>query len=142
MERPNTPIPEHHIPRSHYTTPIKAKVQGAAEYYQAKGLPYNKQDIFRIFKVSKTRGYEILCSNPRRFHNHPYLKETRGRPHIVTDEHRREMDKILKHKSIYSGRGLTWEQLGYKVGLDTCARTIQREMGTLHWSKCIACQRG
>ena len=38
---------------------------------------------------------------------------------------------------------MTWDTLGYEAGLvNVSARTIQRAMGSLHYYKCVACQKG
>ena len=44
----------------YHDTPTKAKVQGAVEFCERMGIPYYKNNVFRMFNVSKTRGYEML----------------------------------------------------------------------------------
>jgi len=35
-------------------------VQGTVSFLEAKGIPFSKEDVFRHFEVSYTRGYEML----------------------------------------------------------------------------------
>ena len=51
------------------------------------------------------------------------------------------MEKILEEEGM-EARGLTWEQLGYEVGLDCSERTVKNAMGTMDYHKCIACRKG
>ena len=36
--------------------PVKAKVKGAVEFMEAKGIPFFKEDVFRYFGVSHNQG--------------------------------------------------------------------------------------
>jgi hypothetical protein len=48
------------------------------------------------------------------------------------------MDQISQDYGI-DGRSLTWEQLGFEVGVeDVSGQTIQRYMGTMGYRKCLA----
>lgn len=61
MDRQETsPILEPREYRQHYSTPIKAKVQGAAELCEAEGLSIPCERIFNLFNVSHQAGYDIL----------------------------------------------------------------------------------
>ena len=51
------------------------------------------------------------------------------------------MERILEEEGI-EARSLTWQQLGYEVGLDCSGRTIQRAMGTMDYHKCVSCKKG
>lgn len=51
------------------------------------------------------------------------------------------MERILETEGI-EARSYTWDQLGYKVGLEYLGRTVQRAMGTMDYHKCIACRWG
>lgn len=127
----------------HHDTPTKAKVQGAVEFCDRMGIPYHKEDVFRTFNVSHRRGWDMLhpSSSSRRFANDGEKEETRGRKSLVSPQKVREMERILEEEGM-EARGLTWEQLGYEVGLDCSGRTIQRVMGTMDYHKCIACKKG
>ena len=75
----------------------------------------------------------------RRKHNDPD-EEPRGRKNIITPKQIREMEKVLEEDGI-EARALTWEQLGYEIGLDCSVDTIRRAMGSMEYHKCIACRR-
>jgi hypothetical protein len=52
------------------------------------------------------------------------------------------MDQIPQDYGI-DGRSLTWEQLGFEVGVeDVSGQTIQRYMGTMGYRKCLAWKKG
>ena len=59
-----------------HTTPTKAKVQGAFEYAQAKGLLHSKQDVFDFFGVGRTQGYAML-NDIELIREHPPRKDGR-----------------------------------------------------------------
>ena len=124
------------------TTPIKARIQGAVEFLEKKGIKGLNEDVFRANGVSHATGYRILkSSNPRTQINDPTRKETRGRKKVNTPEQIREMEMILENEGL-EGRGLTWEQLGMEVGIEATKLTIKNTMGSLDYHKCLACQRG
>lgn len=127
----------------HHDTPTKAKIQGAVEFCEKQGIPFFKEDVFRTFGVSHAKGYKILNENEssRRRHNNFEAKETRGHPTKITPKDIREMERILEEEGI-EARALTWEQLGYEIGLEVSGRTIQRAMGIMDFHKCIACKKG
>ena len=106
-------------------------------------IPYFKEDVFQTFNVSHRQGWEILHDNSssRRSHNDSNQEETRGRKSLITSRKIREMERLLEEESI-EARALTWEQLGYEVGLNCTGRTIQRAMGTMDYHKCITCRKG
>jgi hypothetical protein len=54
------PAFETHEYHKEYLTPWKAMVQGTVSFLEAKDIPFFKEDVFRHFKVSYTRGYEML----------------------------------------------------------------------------------
>ncbi len=131
-----------HEPQKHHPTPTKARLKGAIEFCEAQGLEYRKEDVFNTFEVPRRTGYRLLKeTSTRRLQNNPELAETRGRKSVVTQDQIREMEKILETEGI-EGRGLTWEQLGMEASVDTCGRTIKNVMGTMHYCKCIACNKG
>ena len=81
----------------HYDTPTKAKVQGAYEFLQKKGLSYDPREIFDTFGVTHRTGYRIIkpeASSRQRAHQS--LIETRGRKHKMTAEQAREADHLLQ----------------------------------------------
>ena len=142
--RPHTPNIETRALLAHYSTPTKASVWAAVHFADRMKLPYYKEDIFRTFNVSRTRGYEMLRNedfSSRQLHNNPDHKETRGRKSLISSVKIREMERILEEEGI-EARSLTWQQLGYEVGLDCSGRTIQRAMGTMDYHKCVSCKKG
>ena len=60
MKRSTTHIHDNYKPHKQFETPRKAKVQGAVEFFEKQGMEYFKNDVFRTFNVSHTRGYEYL----------------------------------------------------------------------------------
>jgi hypothetical protein len=74
-------------------------------------------------------------------HNDKSLEESRGRKSLISKDKLKEMEYILETEGI-AGRAMTWQQLGLEIGLDVSGRTIQRALGSLEYSKYIACQRG
>jgi hypothetical protein len=75
---PPPPLPpqEAREPLQHYTTPIKAAVLSTVSFLDAHDIPYEKQQVFDHFRVSRRQGYLIFKDrNPRRI----IEKETRGR---------------------------------------------------------------
>ena len=127
----------------HIETPTKAKIQGAVEFCEKQGISYHKEDVIRTFDVERTRGYAYLRegASSRRHHNNSDVSEVRGRHKIVTPKLIREMERLLEEEGM-EARALTWEQLGFEVGLDCSGKTIQRIMGTMDYHKCIACRKG
>ena len=55
-----TLIMELHKDQKHHPTPNKAKIKGACEYMDAKGIPYSKRDVFDYFDVKERTGYRML----------------------------------------------------------------------------------
>ena len=109
-------------------------------------IPYFQEDVFRTFNVSHRRGWEFLrdnspSSSSRGRHNDSNQEETRGRKGLITPRKIREMERLLEEEGIET-RALTWEQLGYEVGLDCTGRTVQRAMGTMNYHKCVSCRKG
>ncbi len=138
---PRTMEPEDHY--NHHDTPTKAKVQGAIEFCERMNIPYFKNDVFKTFGVSKHQGYQMLQpeASARRRNNDPEHEETRGRKSLISDKDIREMERVLESEG-FEARALTWEQLGFEVGLECSGDTIKRAMGTMNYHKCIACMKG
>ncbi len=51
------------------------------------------------------------------------------------------MERILQEEGI-EARAMTWEQLGYEVGLECAGQTVKNAMGCMTYRKCIACKKG
>ena len=153
MNRSTVHNRDDHKPGSSYETPRKAKVQGAVEFCEKQGIEYFKSDVFCTFNVKPREGYHYLRSgnssnnyeqddhSSRRLGNNSDEEETRGRHSLVTPAKIREMERVLETEGM-EARSLTWEQLGFEVGLEVSGRTIERAMGTMDYHKCIACLRG
>lgn len=140
MERPKTPEYGSSESRMHIPTPIKSKIKGAVEFCDRMGISYFKEDVFRIFNVGHAAGWRALSGQSRRHHNDSTISENRGRHSLVTPEKIHEMEKIIQEEG-FEARALTWEQLGYEVGLEFSGRTIQKAMGTMNYHKCVACRK-
>jgi hypothetical protein len=101
-------------------------------------IPYYKNDV-----RSMCQNDEMLRpdSSSRRRHNDPEEEETHGRKGLITPQHIREMEKILEEEG-FEARALTWEQLGFEVGLECSGKTVKRALGTMDHHKCVACRKG
>ncbi|KAL0933239.1 HMG box protein [Colletotrichum truncatum] len=77
---------------AHYDTPRKARLRGAYEFLEAKGLKYKKKELFSHFGVSERIGRRLLAEDisdataDRRRHNNPTFPETRGRKKLSSNE--------------------------------------------------------
>lgn len=98
---------------------FRAKVRGLVQFCERTGIEYVKKDLFRTSNVSTGQGHEFLCNDlsSRRLRNDPNQKESRGRLCVINAEKLREMERILQEEGIES-RAMTWELLGYEVGLE------------------------
>lgn len=128
----------------HHDTLKKARVKGAVAFAQQQKERYSRNfsynEIFRACQVSKTRGYKIVKSFDRKFHNE--FEKTRGRKKILTPEDLDKIEKLLWSEG-FEARRLTYSQLLPAAGIDkeVCNRTLRRALGTRDWRKCIACPR-
>ena len=87
-----------------FETPRKAKIQGAIEFYEKQGIEYFKNDIFRIFNISYTRGYqyfqnldsdyEINDKDVRKAQN-SIKKDNRGPLPLIIPKDIREIKRII-----------------------------------------------
>ena len=125
---------------SHYFTPARAKVRGAVEFCDRRGIDYFKEDIFQTFNVSNREGWRFLNNrdSSRRLQNDPNVENHQGLQLLIGPEKIREMERILETEDI-EARAYTWEQLGFEMGLECSGCTMQRAMGTIDYHKCIAC---
>ena len=101
------------------------------------------QDVFRHFNVSHTQGHEFprAVSSSCRLNNDIIREETRGRPRIISANKIREMERILQEEGI-EARAMTWQQLGFEVGLECTGETVKMTLGSIDYRKCIACKKG
>jgi len=124
---------------AHYTTPTKARLLGTAAYLENHGIQYHKSDLFKEFGIqSKSRGWVILHDGLDR--RHPAI-ETRGRKPIISSADLLRMEQILWQYG-FAARRLSWQALANEAGIKASPRTVERAMGTLHYRKCIACEKG
>jgi hypothetical protein len=85
--------------RNHYDTPTKAKVCGAVEFLEAKGIPHFKSEVFDHFNVKHLQGWAMIseASEDRRHHNTDG-EEHRGRPRKITNQQLKEMDRVIREE--------------------------------------------
>ena len=142
-KRAITPAIEEVAPQKQKPTPVKSKIKGAINYCNSIGLKRQKARIFRFHDIPKTTGYRICKSDDRTLKNilNPRKKETRGRKKLISPEKLKKMEYILETEGI-EARALTWEQLAFEVGLKLSKLTVMRALGSLDYSKCVACVRG
>ena len=83
---------------SYYNTPRKARIKGAVNFLDYKGLPYFKSEVFAYNSVSKERGWAILRAdnelNDRIYYNIEGSKR-RGRPYILSAKDLLNIEKYL-----------------------------------------------
>lgn len=135
----------------HHPTPKKAKVQGAHEFIEAKGLQYPnglpvfKQHTFDFFHVNKDSGWNAIHpdSISRRHRNDPDTPKRRGRKSILSENDIYHIKQMLEEHGFWA-RAMDWKELATACfGEDYCSgRTLQRGMGTMEYHKCIACRKG
>ena len=126
-------------------TPKKAKIKGAAEFMDAKGITYLHSDLFRFYGVNKQQGWAILSDksdeSSRRHYNRQTSPEKRGRKALLSPSQVRQADRFLQDVG-WDARVLTWPQLAQELDFGVSGRTLQRALGSLEYSKCIACTKG
>lgn len=125
-------------------TPKKARIQGACDFLDAKGIPYYKNDVFRFHNASKTAGYRAL-REPREYDGrtfHSTFSETRGRKRKLSDQDLATIERFLESNG-FDGRSIPWDSLPAAAGLDieVSGRTVRKRIGTLDFRRCIACSR-
>ncbi|KAF1939052.1 hypothetical protein EJ02DRAFT_382546 [Clathrospora elynae] len=128
-----------------FDTPRKARIKGAADFMNHKGLPYFHTELFRFNGVSKTRGWAILSQDnelfDRQHHNNEGVSKQRGRPSVLSPKDLERCDRFLQDFG-WSARSLTWAQLAEELDLDVSGQTLRIHMGSMHYHKCIACSKG
>ena len=138
--------------RKHFDTPTKARIRQSYQDFK-KYHPYGPirgdhtvRSLYTELNVSKTSFYfhnrtVQAEQSDRTHHNQLDVKEQRGRPRKITPTEIHEMERYIEESDAI-GRAVSWETLGYEVGLeDVSARTIQRAMGRLDYHKCVACTK-
>ncbi len=127
---------------SHYFTPGRAKVCGAAEFCDRMGIEHFKEDIFRTFNVSSREGWRLLNdrNSSRRSGNDPNVEDHQGSQPLISPKKIREMERILETEGI-EAPAYTWEQLEFEVSLNCSGHTMKRAMDKMEYHKCIACRR-
>jgi hypothetical protein len=133
-------IPQRHY--THYSTPIKTRLRGQVQLLKALNRDLDqpgvttKRQLFRESKIPARSGYRILASTRDR---RTLDQETRGRKPKLTDADLRYLELIIQRTG-WDGRVLTWSGLATEANLNVSWRTIQREMKTLDYRRCIACK--
>ena len=92
---PTTPD-DHLDDDSHYFTPARAKVRGAAQFCDRMGIDYFKEDIFRLFNVGSREGWRFLSdrNSSRRIQNDLDVEDHQGPQPMIGPEKIREMERI------------------------------------------------
>src|ERR1700709_483722 len=122
-------------------TPIKARIAGAIEYMEAKGLQPNKSVIFQFFNVSHRSGYRILEEDSSCTLNTRVYYNPRHHPRAITEKQIQKMENILESRQ-FADKALTWEQLATEAGCHANMQAVKHIMGTMDYHKCIACRKG
>lgn len=155
---------ETYQPTTEYPTPTKAKVQGAIEFLEAKGLLKKnanttlptqlptKSDVYNFFDVTERSGQRMIQQeNPtdqggeasRRGHNQGD-PERRGVPSKIGWEQLKRMEEIVNDGNIRH-RALSWGELASRAGLigenKVHFHTVRKLMQDQEYHKCIACTK-
>jgi len=101
--------------------------------------------LFKFYSVAPRTGYRVL-EEPRRefdrtYYNNSALKEARGRPPKLSQTDILAADRLLQDLG-WDAYILTWDQLAEELDLDVAGETLRHHLGTMDWSKCIACTKG
>ena len=88
-------------------------------------IDYFKEGYLRTFNVGSRKGWRFLSNrnSSRRVQNDPDVDDHRGPQPLIGPERIREKEQTLKTEGI-EARTCTWEQLGFKVGLEYSGRTV------------------
>ena len=115
-----------------FDTPKKARIKGAAEFMDAKGIPYLHTELFNFYNVSKQQGWAILkehaTEHDRTHHNDPTTEERRGRKLKLSQKDLEKCDRFLQDVG-WDGRVLTWPQLAQELQLGVCGDTLRSALG-------------
>ena len=103
-------------------TPSRAKVQGAVEFLQAKGLDVEEEE------APRSSGYRLIKAPSRTRHNQDLIA-SRGRKSKVSGQQVAEADKIVPEIELeLEGNRLTGEQLAAEAAAEVIRRTMHRIM--------------
>jgi hypothetical protein len=140
-------IPSPATPRSRVDKEAEAHARtqmlGAASFNNAQGIKYKKTELFQHFNIPERTGRRLLAAQAAgKIQRKKDGPETRGRKKKITGEQVNQMDRFLQSEWL-EGNGISWVQLGEKVGIEGVSdKTIRVTMGkSMHYCKCIACQR-
>jgi hypothetical protein len=124
----------------HFRTPRKARIQGAYEYLEAKGISYAKNELFWHFEVSKASGYRIISAASSRMRQHdPDVPDGRGLKRKLQSEDLDKLEEMYDNEGIEAKR-LPWEAAANEAGIedDLSGRTIRRSAYTRDLYKRLA----
>lgn len=87
---------------SYISTPAGAKFHGAVEFCDQMGIDYFKEDIFRIFIVTRRQGYQFLenYASSHWLHNKPGHEVPRGCKLLISLEKIQKTEWILQTEGI------------------------------------------
>lgn len=163
-KRAHSPNIEPHKRNHEHPTPTRAKLQGAIEFLEARGLlkknantpiPLElptKHDVYQYFQVPDRTGSRILNEdNPTeqdgeisRRGLHQGTEEKRGKKRAIGWEELKKMEDIVNDGNIRH-RTLQWPQLASMAGLIGDKKvhwhTVRRAMQDMEYHKCIACTK-
>lgn len=138
-QEPTTPTTEVTWDQCQKLTPVKARIQGALDFFKSEGFTGKYEAVFQANSMSHATGDRILqSSNPRTLKNDPNREGTRRSHNKITSEQIRETGKILENEEL-EGCSLTWMQLGFEAQNEASEATRRREMRTLQHHICLAC---
>ncbi|KAK5634081.1 hypothetical protein RRF57_009795 [Xylaria bambusicola] len=142
---PSTPVVQRH--RKHTDTTKKTELLTLKKFRDTNDLPYSNEDLFKYVGVNRRTGYRILKDHPRRLHDNPVFKETRGRPAALTEAQIDQLVAFLKAEG-YEGRALPWANLCDAAGLEFPSQskppttwTIRKHLNRRGWKKCVTCNK-
>ncbi|EFQ26094.1 HMG box protein, partial [Colletotrichum graminicola M1.001] len=123
-----------------FDTPKKARLRGAHEFLEAKGIDYKKKDLFAFFEVSERRGRAILADREGSDRTHHNNQEKRGRKRLIQDANLDTVESLYDTEG-FEAKRLPWASLPTEAGIPNASkRTIQRALKRQQISKRIAKQ--
>lgn len=113
-----------------HETPTKARIKGAYDFLTAKGIPFQKTDLFDHFQIPRRSGYRILDGPDRTRHNQPG-PETRGRKRKLSETDLDKLETLYENEG-FEAKRLPWTTAAIEAGIeaDVSVRTIRRAAHT------------
>ena len=67
----------------------------------------------------------------------PIIKKAAGALALLVLRNCVKWNVFCRKKALKQALTMTWEQLGYEVGLECTGETVKNAMGSIHYRKCL-----